>query len=117
MRTYLVAYDLAHPQLALHALAAEIMRLGHSWARPLEQTWYVRTDADANELDARLAWMLGPDDALLIQAVEEDAVLANTRLRWFRRRQSAPRSEEGKLLRFPSPAEGEDLEVALAEAC
>ena len=117
MRTLIISYDLAQPHRNKHVLAHHIMAIGNSWARPLEQTWYVRTDADANELDARLAWMLGPDDALLIQAVEEDAVLANTRLRWFRRRQSAPRSEEGKLLRFPSPAEGEDLEVALAEAC
>ena len=39
MRTFLIAYDLAQPQLAKHAIAAEIMRVGDSWARPLEQTW------------------------------------------------------------------------------
>lgn len=119
MRTYLIAYDLAQPQLARHAIAAEIMRLGQSWARPLEQTWYVRSEADAGELDARLAWMLGPDDALLIQAVEENAVLMNTHLRWFRRRQPAAAGLGGTLIRFPARSEGEDEddERALAEAC
>ena len=50
MRTYLIAYDLAQPQSSRHAIAGEIMRLGQSWARPLEQTWYVRSEADEGEL-------------------------------------------------------------------
>jgi hypothetical protein len=119
MRTYLIAYDLAQPQLSRHALAGEIMRLGQSWARPLEQTWYVRSEADEGELEARLAWMLGAEDGLLIQAVEEEAILVNTRLRWFRQRHEAgARDRDAGLIRFPSPPDvsaGDDL--ALAEAC
>jgi hypothetical protein len=119
MRTFLIAYDLAQPQLAKHAIAAEIMRLGESWARPLEQTWYVRSEAEAGELDARLAWMLGPDDALLIQPVEETAILMNTHLRWFRRRQQVTDGVGAKLIQFPTrpDAVGDDEEAALAEAC
>jgi hypothetical protein len=120
MRTYLIAYDLAQPQSSRHAIAAEIMRLGQSWARPLEQTWYVRSEADEGELEARLAWMLGGEDGLLIQAVEEEAVLVNTRLRWFRQRHEAgARDRQASLIRFPSPA-GDvsvDDDLSLAEAC
>ena len=119
MRTFLIAYDLAQPQLARHAIAAEIMRLGQSWARPLEQTWYIRSEADEGELDARLSWMLGPDDALLIQAVEENAFLMNTHLRWFRRRQPAADNGGGRLIQFPgrTDASCDDEADALAEAC
>lgn len=120
MRTYLIAYDLTQPQSSRHAIAGEIMRLGQSWARPLEQTWYVRSEADEGELEARLAWMLSAEDGLLIQAVEEEAVLVNTRLRWFRQRHEAgARDRQASLIRFPSSPGGvsADDDLSLAEAC
>jgi hypothetical protein len=110
MRTYLIAYDLAQQRERKHAIAETIMHLGRVWARPLEQVWFVRSEASEGELEARLAWLLGADDGLLIQAVEEDALLTNTQLRWFRQRDGAdPR--EAALLRFaagpPEIAAGE----------
>ncbi len=45
MRTLIISYDLAQPHRNKHVLAQQIMALGQSWARPLEQTWYVRTEA------------------------------------------------------------------------
>jgi hypothetical protein len=43
MRTLIISYDLANPHSNKHALAQEIMAAGHSWARPLDQTWYMKT--------------------------------------------------------------------------
>jgi len=88
MRTLLISYDLANPFRNKHILAKEIMELGSRWARPLEQTWYVSTERDEVEVEARLSSILDSDDGLLIQAVSEEAVLSNTQVRWFRQRQA-----------------------------
>ena len=87
MRTYLISYDLAKPHLLKHVVAQAIMAAGQSWARPLEQTWYVRTEESEEALEAKLTRILDSDDGLLIQRVKEDAVLTNTSVRWFKQRQ------------------------------
>ena len=73
MRTLIISYDLAQPHRNKHVLAQAIMGLGSSWARPLEQTWYVRTEANEDMIEHQLAGHLDPDDGLLIQAVKDDA--------------------------------------------
>jgi len=89
MRTYLISYDLANPNAKKHALAEIIMGLGVRWARPLEQIWYLTTEDAQEDIEARLNWLLGDEDGLLIQPVEDPAVLTNTSIRWFRRRGAA----------------------------
>jgi hypothetical protein len=88
MRTLIISYDLAKPHRNKHILAQAIMALGSSWARPLEQTWYIRTDASEALIELHLSTLLDPDDGVLIQAVKDDAVLTNAALRWFRQRQA-----------------------------
>ena len=88
MRTFLISYDLARPNRNKHVLATAIMSLGQSWARPLEQTWYVRADAAETDIESRLAGLLDTDDGLIVQAVIDDAQLTNTSLRWFRQRRT-----------------------------
>ena len=88
MRTLLISYDLAKPHRNKHVLAQEIMALGTRWARPLESTWYISTDRDEIEIESKLSGVLDSDDGLLIQAVSEDAVLANAQIRWFRQRRA-----------------------------
>ncbi len=90
MRTYLISYDLANPNAKKHVVAEIIMDLGPRWARPLDQTWYVTSEHSEIEIEYRLAWLLGEKDSLLIQAADNKAVLANTKLRWFRQRQTTP---------------------------
>ena len=105
MRTLIVSYDLAAPHRNKHVLAQQIMSLGQAWARPLDQTWYLRTDWREDEIEAQLSGLLEADDGLLIQAVEDDAVLTNTALRWFRQRQAAVEiSEDSNVIAFPAPA-------------
>ena len=102
MRTLLISYDLAKPYRNQHVLAQEIMRIGARWARPLEQTWYVSTERDEIEVEARLANLLDSDDGMVIQAVTEDAVLSNTQLRWFRQRRADTGSAETtNVIAFP----------------
>lgn len=124
MRTLIISYDLAQPQRNKHVLAQQIMSVGRSWARPLEQTWYVRTDAAADEVEERLRVVLQSDDGLLVQATRDDAVMTNTALRWFRQRQ--PRTDVGpddgsNVIAFPAPTpvsdDQEELPFDLAEAC
>lgn len=104
MRTFLISYDLAKPHLTKHVVAQAIMALGESWARPLEQTWYVRSEESEETLEKRLTRHLDADDGLLIQAVRGEAVLANTALRWFRRRQAGIEiSEHDNVIAFPLP--------------
>jgi hypothetical protein len=86
MQTYLIAYDVAKTGPIKHAIATELMRIGSAWARPLETTWYVRTDFEVEEIETRLARLLDTDDGLLIQPVQNEAMLCNTALRWFRQR-------------------------------
>lgn len=104
MRTLLISYDLAKPNRNKHVIAQEIMGLGQSWARPLEQTWYVRSDVREEDVQTRLAALLDVDDGLLIQAVKEDAVLTNASLRWFRQRRAPIDMTEGSnVVAFPAP--------------
>ena len=86
MRTYLISYDLAKPHLVKHVVARAIMALGTSWARPLDNTWYVRSEESEEALEAQLSRILEADDGLLIQRVKDDAFLTNTSVRWFRQR-------------------------------
>ena len=86
MRTYLISYDLANPNAKKNVVAEIIQDLGPRWARPLDQTWYVTTEHSEAEIEHRLAWLLGEEDHLLIQAADNKAVLTNTKLRWFKQR-------------------------------
>lgn len=103
MRTYMIAYDLARPARHKHAMATIIMSLGSSWARPLEQTWYVRSDLNDTEIEQRLAALLDDEDGLIVQAVAEAGVMTNTQLRWFRQRRPAFDLEgDSNVVAFPS---------------
>lgn len=89
MRTYLISYDLANPYSNRHVIAQAIMEAGLSWARPLESTWYVKSDAALADIETKLKDLLGSEDGLLVQAVKGDALMANTTIRWFRQRRPA----------------------------
>ncbi len=89
MRTFLVSYDLAHPSLNRTYIADAIMSLGEAWARPLDNVWYVRSDATQREIEVRLSQLLDMDDGLLIQETRGDGAMVNTGLRWFRPRRGA----------------------------
>lgn len=122
MRTLIISYDLAQPHRNKHILAQQIMALGNSWARPLEQTWYVKTDAREDEIEAQLRGFLDPDDGLLIQATRDEAVMTNTALRWFRQRRAGIDLDgDTNIIAFPMPKPFEDdqqeLPLPLAEAC
>lgn len=88
MRLFLIAYDLARSSPHKHAIATAIMNLSQAWARPLETTWYVRSESSEGEIQHSLAGLLDPEDGLIVQPVSEGAAMANTALRWFRRRRS-----------------------------
>ena len=107
MRTFLNSYDLANPLQNKHAIAQSIMTAGERWARPLESTWYLTSDEDEASLADRLQPLLDTDDGLLIQSVDDQAVLTNTSLRWFRqRRQPAAQTDaarENNGVAFPAP--------------
>lgn len=103
MRTFLISYDLARPNRNKHALATQIMALGQAWARPLEQTWYVRADIKERHIEQHLSGLIDADDGLLVQAVEDAAVLTNTSLRWFRHRRAGFDVEAGSnVIAFPA---------------
>jgi hypothetical protein len=87
MRTYLISYDI--PSHQRHALASALMQLGEAWARPLESTWYVQSTERADAIERRLRPLADAAEGLLIQEVDARALLLNTALRWFRRRQAA----------------------------
>ena len=120
MRTYLISYDLAKPHVSKHVVAHAIMSLGSSWARPLENTWYVRSDESEETLEAWLGRYLESDDGLLIQPVKEDAVMTNTSLRWFRQRRAGiDIPADSNIIAFPAPpaAPSDEPELPFAEAC
>ena len=119
MRTLIISYDLAQPHRNKHILAQQIMAIGNSWARPLEQTWYVKTDAREEEVEAQLRGMLDPEDGLLIQATRDEAVMTNTALRWFRQRRAGMEiGAETNIIAFPVPRQfPEQPELPLATAC
>jgi hypothetical protein len=104
MRTFLISYDLAKPHLTKHVVAQAIMSAGDSWARPLEQTWYVRTNDSEAQIEKWLSRFIDSDDGLLIQSVNDDAVLTNTSLRWFRQRRAGIEVDaESNVIAFPMP--------------
>lgn len=120
MRTFLISYDLAKPHLTKHVVAQAIMSVGASWARPLDQTWYVRSEESEEALEATLARFLDTDDGLLIQAVKEEAVLTNTSLRWFKQRRAGIEVDEhANVIAFPFPqsAPPAQPELPFAKAC
>lgn len=109
MRTFIVAYDLARNQRP--AMADAIMRTAEHWARPLDNVWYLRTAASSADIEATLAGLIGVDDGLLVQEARGEAVLANTSLRWFRRRR-----ESDNVVPFPVEAANDDTTGAVREA-
>ncbi|MCU0953735.1 MAG: hypothetical protein MUC37_03775 [Hyphomicrobium sp.] len=123
MRTYLVSYDLAKPHLTKHVVAQAIMSLGSSWARPLENTWYVRSEESEETLEAWLSRYLEAEDGLLIQPVKEEAVMTNTSLRWFRQRRAGiDVAEHTNVIAFPVIAplateRADEPELPFATAC
>jgi hypothetical protein len=105
MRTFLIAYDLAAPKRNKHVLANAIMAFGQSWARPLEQTWFIRADATEADIEAHLTDLLDEDDGLIVQAVPELGTLTNTSLRWFRQRRPMLDIDPAtNVIAFPLPA-------------
>jgi hypothetical protein len=120
MRTFLIAYDLAHPTLNKHAIATQIMGVAAQWARPLDCMWFVRGDIGEAEIEEALQPYLDEDDGLVVQAVSEEAALTNTTLRWFRQRRPAFDIEtNSNIVAFPSvPAcPTAQTELPLATAC
>ncbi len=119
MRTYLISYELAQPHISKHVMAQAIMSLGTSWARPLETTWYVRSEDEGENLESWLSRFLAPDDGLLIQSVKDEAVLTNTALRWFKQRRAGiDVNEHTNVIAFPVPAlrETDEPELPFARA-
>lgn len=105
MTTFLISYDLANPSATKHELASAIMAVGDAWARPLDQTWYVRADATADSIEGYLKTAIGDDDGLIVHQVGDDTAMTNTALRWFRRRENdtAP-APSADVLPFPGRA-------------
>jgi hypothetical protein len=123
MRTFLISYDLANPAHNKNAVAQSIMSAGERWARPLESTWYVTAEADEAELAERIGPLLDSDDGLLIQSVDDQAVLTNTSLRWFRQRRQpagdAQAARGNNVVAFPGPvppAGDDEPELPFAKA-
>jgi hypothetical protein len=117
MTTFLISYDLAAPQTNKHAIASAIMMLGQSWARPLEQTWYLRAEIADSDIETVLGGLLGDDDGLLVQAVEKDAVLANASLRWFKQRTGrAADQATSNVVAFPVVPDRPEIAPDLAAA-
>lgn len=124
MRTFLIAYDLANPALNKHAVAQSIMAVGERWARPLESTWYVTSDTSEDVIAERLGALLDNDDGLLVQSVDDQAVLTNTSLRWFRQRRAAAETAAAtapsNVVAFPAPKpaeiENDEPELPFARA-
>ena len=118
MRTFLISYDLASPATNRHAMTTAIMMLGATWARPLDQTWYITADLDEDDIHSVLANLLDDDDGLIVQCVSDDAHLANTSLRWFKQRPLPQEVVQTNIVAFPVAPElpcGDDL-LPLAEA-
>ena len=117
MRTFLISYDLANPAQNKHAIAQSIMSAGERWARPLDSTWYLTSDADEAGLAKRLGSLLDTDDGLLIQSVDDQAVLTNTSLRWFRQRRQplaeTAAARENNVVAFPAPRPDAESEPEL----
>ena len=114
MRTLLVCYDLSQPACNKADVVATITTSAVSWARPLENVWYIRTDGAQQVVEDRLRQVIGMDDGLVIQAVRDEAVLMNTGLRWFRQRRVAEPTPEAvnNVVAFPGNAPANDIGTA-----
>lgn len=108
MRTFLISYDLAKPDLNGPYVADALMSLGDSWARPLANIWYLRTLASHTEIEARLTRLLDDGDGLLVQETKGEAALVNTGLRWFRQRRRMLDAAEDNVVSFPALAPDND---------
>lgn len=111
MRTFLVCYDLAYPAFNKADVVSTITMSAASWARPLDNVWYIRTDGDQQEVEDGLRGVIGLEDGLLIQAVRDEAVLMNTGLRWFRQRRVDARVEAAhdNIVAFPGRESAVDM--------
>ena len=105
MQMFLISYDLAAPTQNKNTMTSAIMMLGQSWARPLDQTWYIKADVEAGDIEQILGRLLGDDDGLLVQAVEDEAIMANTQLRWFRQRAQPLAGVDSNVVAFPATNE------------
>lgn len=112
MRTFLVSYDLAQPAANRHAITTAIMMLGTSWARPLEHAWYIRADLEETDIESVLFGLLGDDDGLIVQCVQDEARLSNTSLRWFKQRPLPQELTETNIVAFPGGMEQEQQQAA-----
>lgn len=106
MATFLISYELAAPDANKHDIANAIMVSGESWARALDQTWYIRCDGEASEIEAMIEQFLDEDDALLVQAVADEAHMTNTTLRWFKRRNGVKPTQTANVVAFPAQTNG-----------
>lgn len=88
MTTYLISYELSKPYHRNHLLSQALMCLGDSWARPLQNTWYIRSKETEGKLKQKLGPFIDGEDAFLIQIVDEEVTLVNTSLRWFKQKSS-----------------------------
>ena len=102
MQMFLISYDLAAPTQNKNAMTSAIMMLGQSWARPLEQTWYIKADVEAGDIEQVLGRLLGDDDGLLVQSVADEAIMANTQLRWFKQRTQPLAGIDSNVVAFPA---------------
>ncbi len=108
MRTLLVSYDLAKPDLNGPYVADALMSLGESWARPLANVWYLKTHATGAEIETRLSRLLDDGDGMLVQETKGEAALVNTGLRWFRQRRRGLETTDGNVVTFPTFAPDND---------
>ncbi len=105
MQMFLISYDLAAPTQNKNAITSAIMMLGQSWARPLEQTWYIKADVEAGDIEQVLGRLLGDDDGMLVQSVADEAIMANTQLRWFKQRAQPLAGIDSNVVAFPASSE------------
>ncbi len=110
MQTFLIAYDLAVPATNKHAISSAIMMLGQAWARPLDQTWYLKADLDVGDIEGVLGGLLGDDDGLLVQRIDRDGDLAKTALRWFKRRTQPVAGIETNIVAFAPAQQSRPIE-------
>jgi hypothetical protein len=78
-----IAYDIADDTTAA-AVTTTLKALGSRYARPLASVWYVDTALSVEAVIARLEPLLAEDDGVIVQAVDGDAAVSNTVLRWMR---------------------------------
>ena len=109
MCTFLISYDLNRPDYNKDAITSAIMMLGQSWARPLDQTWYIKSDLESHDIEHLLHRLLDEEDALLVQCVEHAAMLSNTQLRWFKQRSQPLAGVAENVLAFSTPTEAQVL--------